>query len=101
MYLQTSFSTSISAYLGTLLSPFQGKVQGNGTALVLWLIISIILIRYLYILGLVSQHHTPILGYIFSLVALVHIDNLDLNIFNSNRKSTLEVIEEAQVLLNV
>jgi len=54
MHLQTSFGTSKTSYSGTSAEPFQGAVQGNGAAPVLWLIISIILVRYLYALRLVS-----------------------------------------------
>ena len=70
-------------------------MQGNGAAPVLWLIISIILVRHLYALNLVAEHHTPVSGLLFSLVALVHADDSDLNILNLNQKSTLEVLEEA------
>ena len=75
-------------------------MQGNGAAQVLWLLISILLIRYLYALGLVTQHYTPISGLVFRLAALIYVDDSDLNVLNLNQKSTLEVVEEAQALLN-
>ena len=42
----------------------------------------------------------PISGTLFSLAPLVHVDDSDLNILNLNQKLTLEVVEEAQALLN-
>ena len=100
MFLRTSFGISSSCYSGSFALPFQGAIQGNGAAPVLWLIISIILVRYLYALNLVTEHHTPISGALFSLAALVYVDDSDLNILNLNQKSTVEVLEEAQALLN-
>lgn len=100
MFLQTSFGVSSSYYSGPFTIPFQGAIQGNGAAPVLWLIISIILVRYLYALNLVTKHSTPISGTLFSLAALVHADDADLNVLNMNQKLTLEVVEETQALLS-
>ena len=99
IYLQTSYRVSNSAYSSSALVPFQGAVQWNRAALVLWLIISILLIRYLYLLGLVSIYHIPISGIAFQLANLIYVDN-SLNVLNLNQKSTLEVVEEAEALLN-
>ena len=65
MFLQTLYRVSTSAYSGSSLIPFQGVVQGNRAALVLWLIISILLIHYLYSLELVTLYQTPIFGLAF------------------------------------
>ena len=101
MYLQTSFGTLTSAYSYSIQSSFQDSIQGNRATLVLWLIIGILLIRYFYLKGLVSKHFTPISNISFQLAAFLYIDDSDLNILNLNRKSNLEVIKEAQALLNI
>ena len=95
MYLQTSFGTSTSTYSSSIQSPFQDSIEGNEATPALWLIIRILLIRYLYHKGLVSKHLTPISNISFQLVALLYVDDSNLNIMNLNRKSTLEVIQEA------
>ena len=95
MYLQTLFRTSTSAYSGSTQNSFQNSIQDNRAAPVLWLIISILLIRYLYHKELVSKHLTPISNISFQLAALLYINDSDLNIMSLNRNSTLEVIQEA------
>ena len=94
MFLLSLNGVSDSAYFRSVLVPFQGAVQGNSAALVLWLIISIILIHYLYSLGLVSKYHTPISGIAFQLAALIYVDSSDLNVLNLAHKSILEVVEK-------
>ena len=47
IHLRTAFVVSTSFYTSDA-QPFQGAVQGNGEAPVLWLIITIFLMRYLY-----------------------------------------------------
>ena len=84
IHLQIAYRVSSLAYSGSNLIPFQRVVQGNEATLVLWLIISILLIRYLYALGLVSKHSTLISGIVFQLATLIYVDNTDLNILNLN-----------------
>ena len=67
----------------------------ESAAPVLWLIISIILVRHLCVLNLVIEHCTPISGILFSLAVLVHADESDLNILNLNQKIIFEVVEDA------
>ena len=52
MFLQTAYGTSSSAYSRPLPRMFEGTTQGNGAAPVLLMIMSIIMIKYLYLKGL-------------------------------------------------
>ena len=65
MYLQILFRVLTSAYCRTDLLSFQGAVQGNRVAPILCLIISIILIHFLHLKGLVAKHITLILRILF------------------------------------
>ena len=93
MHLKTSYEVSASTYSGTTSTPFQGAVQGSGAAPVIWLMIIVMLVRCLCAICLVSENCTPISGVVFQLVALICVDDTDLNVLNLNQKSTLEVIE--------
>ena len=84
MYLQIAYGVSTSAYFGSDLMPFQGVIQGNRAVPVFWLIISILLIHYLYALGLVSKHSTLISGIVFQFAALIYMDDTNLNVLNLN-----------------
>ena len=93
MHLQTAHGFSASAYSRTTIAPFQGAAQDSRVAPVLWLAISIVLVRCMCTLGLVSEHCTPISGTGFQLAALTCVDDVDLNVLNLNQKLTLEVVE--------
>ena len=71
MFLQTSFGACYPSYSGTSSLPFQNSCKRNDADPVLWLMISVILVRCLYLKGLVSHHVTPISRTIFSLAALL------------------------------
>ena len=75
-------------------------MQVNGTAKVLWIIISIILVRYLYLKGLDTPQQFPISNLIFTLIPLKHFDDTDLNVLNIEEKHTIEVIKLGQKILD-
>ena len=58
------------------------------------------LVRYLYLKDLVSHCFTPISLSIFSLDALLHFDDTDLNVLIFSNKPAFEFITYAQNLLN-
>ena len=47
-----------------------------------------------------SKYLTHISNILFQLVALLYVNNSNLKVMNLNRKSTLEVIQKVQALLN-
>ena len=62
--------------------------------------ISAMLVRHLCLKGIVSHHFTPISHSMFSLAALLHVDDTDLNALNFSNEPVFEVITESQNLLN-
>ena len=71
-------------------------MQRNGSALVLCMIISIILVRCLYLKGLATPQHSPMSNVMITLIELMCVDYTDLIVLNIEGKSTLEVIELGQ-----
>ena len=68
-------------------------MQGNSAEPVLWIIISIILVRHLYLKGLSIPQCSPTSKLIFNLIALMLVDNIDLKLLKIEGKFTLEVME--------
>ena len=91
-FLCTSFGVSSTFHSITSYSPFQDSFQLNGATPILWLMISIILVRYFCLKYLVSQNCTPISRSIFSLADLLHVDDTDPNVINFSNKPIFEVI---------
>ena len=75
-------------------------MQGNSAAPVLWMIISIILVRFLYLTGLDTPQHSHMSKLMFTLISLTHFDDIDLRALNIKGKSTLEVIELGQKMID-
>ena len=67
MYLMISYRVSDNFYLENKGQWFLGLIQGNGAASPGFLLIAIILVRSLYLKGLVSQSITLISQVIFKL----------------------------------
>ena len=89
--------------LSTLVQhPFPLKVPVKAMVLILclWLIISFMILRYLHLKVLVSQHFTPISRSIFILAYLVHVDDTDVNVLNFSNKPIAELITEVNNLFN-
>ena len=82
MFLHNYCGTLSTTYSGTAGSPFQGFCQGNGAARALWLMISAIFVICFCLKGLVSHNFAPMCRYTFSLAALFHVDDADLNVLN-------------------
>ena len=79
---------------------FQGAVQGNGRAQSLWLIISLLLIRYLHQQKVVTAITAPMSKMCYFLATLVCVDDACLYMFNDGFMSVLKVVIKAQRLLN-
>ena len=57
-----------------------------------------IIIKYLYLKGLATPKYSPILQMMFTLIALMCVDDTDLNVLNTEGKSTSEVIKTGQIM---
>ena len=99
IHLRTAFGVS-SFFYASEGQPFQGAVQGNGAAPVLWLIISIFLIRYLCQQKVVTRFSSPILNIRQLFAALMHVDGTDLYVFNDGTSDVSAVVHRAQNLLD-
>ena len=84
--LQKSYGTLSTAYSSPQLKIFQGATQGNGTAPVLWMIVSIILVRYIYLKGLATTQYSHMSHMVFTLIALINVDDTDLNVLRIEEK---------------
>ena len=60
-----------------------------------WLIISILLIRYLYSTKFVSISSIAITKLIFVIAALIYVDNTDIVLLNKGNKIEIEIIARA------
>ena len=101
MFLQTACDTSTYACSSPRLTLFRGVMQGNGESPFLWMIMSIILIKYIYLKGLSTPQYSPMSQMMFALIALTCVDDTDLNVFDPEGKSTLEAIEAGQRMIDV
>ena len=100
MVFHTAYGTSSSHYSIPCFRLFQWVTHGNWDAPVLWMIMSIILIRHLYLKGLASPHYSPISQMMFSLIVLINVDDTDLNVLNLEGKSSIESIEIGQIIID-
>ena len=100
VFLQTAYGTSPSTYSIPRPRILQGPMQGNGAAPVLWIMMSIILIKYLYLKCLYAPQYSPMSQMIFIMIALMCVDDTHLNVLNAEGKSKLEVIEAGQRTLD-
>ena len=91
IHLRIGYGVSQSSYTKSKSRPFQGGIQDNRAAPVLWLILSILLVKYLYFLQLVPKTYTPISLQDHQLGALLCADNTDLIVRNSREESEEEI----------
>ena len=68
-------------------------MQENGASTVLWMIISIILVRCLYLKGLDTPKHSHMSNLMFTLIVLTHVDGIDLNVLNIEGKSRDRLVD--------
>ena len=100
IYLRTDFGVSTSLYSSNG-KPFQGSVQGNDAALALWLIMPVLLIRYLHQQKVVTSITSPISKILQYLADLLHVDDTDLYVFNDGSMRAQKGVIKSQRLLNV
>ena len=63
------------------------------------MLITILLIRYLYSKGLVYPLESPITKAIYHLTGLIFFNDLEFNIMNNREESTINIINRAQQVL--
>ena len=100
MYLRIDYRVSQSSYTKLKSKPFQGSIQGNRAAPVLWLILSILLVKYLYFLQLVPKTYTLISLQDYQLGALLYIDDTDLTARNSRKELEEEIHANTQKMID-
>ena len=100
MFLQTAHDTSSTSYSSSRLTLFQLFAQVNGTVPVLWIIISINLVRDIYLKVFSTPQCSPMSNLIFNLIELMHVDDTNLDVLNIEGKFTLELIELGQRMLD-
>ena len=99
MYLLTAHRLSDTYYIGYLLQPFQGLIQGNCTVSPSFMLIAILLIRSLYYVDLISASSSPISHCIYHLAGQIFIDDSDFNIMNQGREDEQQIVRRAQIIL--
>ena len=70
-------------------------------ALLVWLIILILLIKYLYSTKFVSISSKAITKFIFIIVALIYVNDTDIVLLNKGNKIEIKIIARAQLLLDL
>lgn len=64
-------------------------MQVNSAAPVIWMMISIIFVRCIYLKGLATPQYYPMFQMMFNLIELTYVDDADLNMLNADGNSTL------------
>ena len=67
-------------------------MQGSGLALVIWLMLTILLIRALYYTKIVPSHLTLITLKSYSTAALLYIDDVELIIKNADNEEVYNIV---------
>ena len=95
IFLHVSFGVLDRFYSRDDRKLFQGAVQGNRVALLLWLTMLIFLVRYLYSKRVVIQLVTLDSNTLVPILALTNANNTDLHVFNEGGNSTEELVVKA------
>ena len=100
MFLQQAYGISPSVYWSPNQDCFKGQCKGTAQHqsfgwwyLLFWL-------KCLYLKGLATPQYSLMSQMMFSLIALMCVDDIDLNLLNTERKSTSEVIDAGQRMID-
>ena len=88
--VQTPYGASSPVYSSSRLKFFQGFMQGNSAVPVLWMIISIILVRCICLKGLDTPGYAPMSHMMLTLIKLTCIDVVDLNMLSTKENLLLK-----------
>ena len=75
-------------------------MQENGASTVLWMIISIILVRHLYLKGLNNPPQSTMSNLIFTFILLTCVNSACLGVLSIEGTSTLQMIELGQKIID-
>ena len=95
----TTFGISSSCYSGSSSRPFQGGIQGSGSAGANWMLIAIFLVRYLYSKKMVPVSTTSISQTCYQISSLLYVDDVDLPLHNKGNESEEDIVSRAQSTL--
>ena len=92
-HIRTAYGDSTWAYSGTIEKPLQGAIQGNGAASPMFIAISCVILAYLEsaITGICVT--TAISLTLFSLTAIMYVDDTDILIAATNKNDDAETIQ--------
>ena len=96
--MHTYFGTSTTFYFGTQSSAFEGSCQENFADVLLHSLVSVMLIRFLYLKAVVPPHCIPISRPVFSLDSLLRVDYTGLNVLNFSTNLFLKFVEACDLL---
>jgi hypothetical protein len=96
-FLRTAFGDSTTHFGGRRSLPYQGGCQGNKGAPALWLVVSVVLIRLMHKLGLVTRLRTAMTAATVVLAGFLFVDDTDLiALSESKEETTTQVMERIQ-----
>jgi hypothetical protein len=93
-FLRTAFGNSMAFYGGRQTVPLQGGCQGNKGTPALWLVISLVLIRMMHWLALLSQIRAAYTAVSVALAGFLLVNDTDLIAFPDSTDETLEIMLE-------
>ena len=76
--VRTSFGDSTESVSGSPDCPFQGVCQGNGVGLAIWLVVSLMVVRFMHEAGKVCHFKSSISGVVTTLMGFMFVDDTDL-----------------------
>ena len=86
--------------LGVIASHFKGLYKENRAALLIWLINSIFLVRYLYKLKWISVRYSSISKVAYQIAEFLYVDDTGLITLNRGDELEKEVVDRVQILLD-
>ena len=75
--------------------PFQGVCQGNGAGPAVWLLVSLLLIRFMHAKGAVSEFQTAVSRVIVTLMGFAFVDDTDLVVLGDPTNDLTVVLNRA------
>ena len=88
--LQTACGTCSNTCSSSSSKIFQGTMKVNGASPFLWMIISIILVRCIFLKGLDTPGYAPMSHMMLTLIELMRIDVVDLNMLSTKENLLLK-----------
>jgi hypothetical protein len=93
-FLRTAFGDSSDFYGGRQTIPLQGGCQGNKGTPALWLVISLVLIKMMHKLALLSEIRAAYTAASVALAGFLFVDDTDLIVFPDSADELLDIVLE-------